>query len=157
MRNMGLTIKTVTGTGNYASIETNLKHILDAIVRYNIQIPDINTNELTNIINLTNLTNLTEKLKKWVSLVSLVSLEGDGSNQNEKNSNWDYFKVVDDFDFYSNSDKKYRFKKGQVIKFSVIKAGEYISKGLIKPACPNGHWDPNSRECISDMGGNNNE
>jgi len=70
---------------------------------------------------------------------------------------WDYFRVLDDFDYYFSSGEKHRYKKDQVIKFSIIHAGKYILKGLLKPACPNGHYDPVSRECIPDIGGVNNE
>lgn len=77
--------------------------------------------------------------------------------KNEKNNTWDYFKILESFEFYLESGKKLQYSKGNISKLPVVKAGEYISKGLIKPACPNGHWDPNSRECIPDLGGINNE
>ena len=70
---------------------------------------------------------------------------------------WDYFRVLEDFDYDFSSGEKHRYKKDQVIKFSIIHAGKYILKGLLKPACPNGHYDPVSRECIPDIGGVNNE
>jgi len=79
--------------------------------------------------------------------------KGNGKN----NSEWVYFKVLDDFDYYFSSGEKRRYKKGQIVKFPVINAGKYVLKGLLKLACPEGYWDPVSRECISDMGGNNNE
>jgi len=161
MRNMGLTIKTVTGAGNYASMETNLKHILDTIIRYNIQIPDINTNDLTNIINLTNLTNLTEKLKKWVTLVSsvsLVSLEGDGGEKNNDNLGWDYYRVKIGFSYTfekAGETQTVICKEGEVRKLSNTNA--ILHRAYVEKACSNGHWDPNSRECIVDMGADNNE
>jgi len=70
---------------------------------------------------------------------------------------WDYFRVLDDFDYYFSSGERHRYKKDQVIKFSIIHAAKYVLKGLLKPACPNGHYDPISRECIPDIGGINNE
>ena len=82
--------------------------------------------------------------------------------QNEKNDlpevtgqkyEWDYFRVLDDFDYYFSSGERHRYKKDQIIKFSIIHAGKYVLKGLLKPACPNGHYDPISRECIPDIGG----
>jgi len=80
------------------------------------------------------------------------------SNGNEKNdSEWVYFKVLEDFDYYFSSGEKRRYKKYQVVKFSIVQASKYVLKGLIKPACSEGHWDPVSRDCIVDVGGNNNE
>ena len=70
---------------------------------------------------------------------------------------WDYFRVLDDFDYYFSSGERHRYKKDQVIKFSIIHAAKYVLKGLLKPACPNGHYDPISRECIPDIGGISNE
>ena len=157
LRNMGLTIKTIASTGNFTSIQTDLKHVLNAIARYKIQIQDVDTSNLT---SLTSLTSLTQKLKKWVGLASegdLVNLKDDWDKRNKNNSDWGYFKVIDGFDFYSDSNKKYRFKKGQVIKFPVIKAPKYIQDGFLKPACPGGVWDPVSKECIPDLGGINND
>jgi len=77
--------------------------------------------------------------------------------QSEKNSTWNYFKILESFDFYLESGKKLQYSKGNVSKFPVVKAGEYISKGFIKPACPGGVWDPISKECIPNLGGINNE
>ena len=70
---------------------------------------------------------------------------------------WGYFRVLDDFDYYFSSGERHRYKKDQVIKFSIIHAAKYVLKGLLKPACSNGHWDPVSHECIPDIGGINNE
>ena len=73
--------------------------------------------------------------------------------QSEKNNTWDYFKILENFDLHLKSGKKLQYSKGNVSKFPVSKAEEYILKGLIRPACPGGVWDPIRKECISNLGG----
>jgi len=92
-------------------------------------------------------------------VLSSVTPQKNENNFQEKSdvSEWAYFKVLEDFDYYFNSGEKHRYKKDQVVKFSIIHAGKYVLKGLLKPACPEGHWDPISRECIPDIGGISNE
>jgi len=79
------------------------------------------------------------------------------SKRNEKNnSEWGYFRVLEDFDHYYSSGKKRRCKKGQVVRFPTVVGVKYVLKGLLKPACPEGYWDPDSKDCIPGIGGDKN-
>ena len=71
----------------------------------------------------------------------------------QKYPEWDYFKVLDNFDFYPGSDKKYTYKKGHIVRFSVSKAPEYVQKGFLSPACPSGYvWDDLEKQCVEIQG-----
>jgi len=158
MRNIGLTIKTIAGTGNYTSIQTDLQHILNAIARYKIQIQDV---DISNLTSLTSLTSLIQKLKKWVGLITdatLVSSEGDGDEKNKDKLGWDYYKVKIGFSYTfekAGETQTVICKEGEVRKLSNTNA--ILHRAYVEKACPNGHWDPNSRECIVDMRADSNE
>ena len=71
----------------------------------------------------------------------------------QKYPEWDYFKVLDNFDFYPGSDKKYTYKKGHIVRFSVSKAPEYVQRGFLSPACPSGYvWDDLEKQCVEIQG-----
>jgi len=78
--------------------------------------------------------------------------------QNEKNNTWDYFEILVPFQYeFEKNGKivKVNCKKGEIRKLSSKNA--ILHRTYVEKACPNGHYDPNSRVCISDEGGINNE
>ena len=77
---------------------------------------------------------------------------------NEKNNTSDYFKILVPFqyEFETNGRTiKVNCKEGEIRKLSNKNA--ILHRAYVEKACPNGHWDPVSRECISDMGADSNE
>ena len=73
-------------------------------------------------------------------------------NPTVQDKDWQYFKVKENFTF-----QKYTYHKGNVSKFPVLKAAEYIEKGFLGLSCPDGQvWDPLEKQCSSN-GGDPNE
>jgi len=89
------------------------------------------------------------------------------SKENEKNNfpeeeavkyGTDYYKILIPFQYeFEINGKTVRVncKEGEVRKLSNKNA--ILHRTYVEKACPNGHWDPNSRECIVDMGADSNE
>jgi len=89
------------------------------------------------------------------------------SKENEKNDfpeeegvnyGTDYYKILIPFqyEFETNGKTvKVNCKEGEIRKLTNKNA--ILHRAYVEKACPNGHWDPVSRECISDMGADSNE